>query len=459
MGTDQKKSISVFIASPGDLVPERKMFRDTIDQLNHGFGDGAGVQFEALGWEDENAEAGRRVQDVLNKQIAQCDLFVLALYGRWGQKAPDSPYASYTEEEFQVAMGLWEQHKCPEVLVFFKNVDAARIADPGPQLTQVLDFRKKLENRHDILFRAFNSEVDFGQQIDKHLRDFARGEWEKLDDQIPSVTFSKNIAGSLEAASQASEQRFRKAEENSREIAKAGTIDSVELKTAAADVSLVQQYQKEFALARAAMDAVSNQRIEDAKILFAQATEETTDLSILAAAADFYRQVNDIENSSRMVLRQASIARDRTIAAQHYLQLVPQGMMLSMVNQVLENTLAQDPPEEKAEVLDICQEIYGGAKFEKVLIDMLVHFYTLEEIVQLATFLASPVGQSSLVKQPQFTVAMMAYVQDEYLRIYRERHPKANDAAGNEAAAAEQHPPLLEAASTQQAKTGPAPQA
>ena len=35
-----KRIIKVFIASPGDLAVERRAFKDTIDELNAGFGRG-----------------------------------------------------------------------------------------------------------------------------------------------------------------------------------------------------------------------------------------------------------------------------------------------------------------------------------------------------------------------------------------------------------------------------------
>jgi len=55
-----KRNISVFIASPSDLSKERTLFRDAIKKLNAGFGDGASVEFKALGWEDTLAATGRR---------------------------------------------------------------------------------------------------------------------------------------------------------------------------------------------------------------------------------------------------------------------------------------------------------------------------------------------------------------------------------------------------------------
>jgi hypothetical protein len=44
--------IKVFIASPSDLAVERRAFKDVIDELNQGYGRGAHVTFEPLGWED-----------------------------------------------------------------------------------------------------------------------------------------------------------------------------------------------------------------------------------------------------------------------------------------------------------------------------------------------------------------------------------------------------------------------
>jgi hypothetical protein len=56
------REITIFMASPSDLTPERKAFRDVIDNLKAGFADGAGVKFTALGWEDVLAQTGRRAQ-------------------------------------------------------------------------------------------------------------------------------------------------------------------------------------------------------------------------------------------------------------------------------------------------------------------------------------------------------------------------------------------------------------
>ncbi|MFT4557459.1 MAG: hypothetical protein ACI92S_002828, partial [Planctomycetaceae bacterium] len=140
-----KRSISVFIASPGDLAIERRAFRDCIVKLNEGFGEGANVEFEALGWEDTLATTGRRNQGVINQEIDRCDVFILTMYLRWGQEAPDSEFSSYTEEEFHRALERFKGTGRPEIFVILKKISASRMADPGPQLQQVLDFRRELE--------------------------------------------------------------------------------------------------------------------------------------------------------------------------------------------------------------------------------------------------------------------------------------------------------------------------
>jgi hypothetical protein len=80
--------IRVFIASPGDLAPERALFRDTVAELNAT--SGASTEFEALGREDTLAVTGARPQGVINEKVDVCDIFVLALYRRWGQDAPEA---------------------------------------------------------------------------------------------------------------------------------------------------------------------------------------------------------------------------------------------------------------------------------------------------------------------------------------------------------------------------------
>jgi hypothetical protein len=429
MKKSDPRQISVFIASPGDLAPERKIFKDTIDTLNAGFADGARVKFLAIGWEDVLAETGRRPQSVINQQLELCDVFFLVLYTRWGQPAPDSKFSSYTEEEFRLALKLWRKKKSPEVLVFFKTVDSTFVADPGREFKKVLDFRSELEKGRVTFIRSFNSEMDFGKEVDRHLRAFARGEWQALDDPSSEIKFSKAQEEALTKAERAAEQRVERAQKRKASF-KQGTNGKKKNIVATVDLSLVKSVQADLALARAAVDAAGAGRTQDARILFAKATEGTTDLSILAVAADFFRKVGDLDNASRLVQRQAAIARDRRVAVEHYLALVPQGFLSTIQEQMLSFMLAQSPPEVADEVRSINLEVFGGGRMERMIADIMVKHYTASEIVGLARFLASPVGQSSLQKQPAIMAEMMALGRSEFQRVLLKRHPELADTIG-----------------------------
>ena len=80
------RTIHVFIASPGDLAVERRAFKEVIDALNDGFAAGAGVKFVPLGWEDTLSKVGRRPQDEINKDVDRCNVFILAMHRRWGER-------------------------------------------------------------------------------------------------------------------------------------------------------------------------------------------------------------------------------------------------------------------------------------------------------------------------------------------------------------------------------------
>ncbi len=86
----------VFIASPGGLQNEREAFRKTIVEANE---DALyrGAIFIPVGWEDTFAGVGRP-QEIINRDLRECDYFVLLLADRWGTPTGSgNDYSSGTE--------------------------------------------------------------------------------------------------------------------------------------------------------------------------------------------------------------------------------------------------------------------------------------------------------------------------------------------------------------------------
>jgi len=275
-----KRNISVFIASPGDLANERRQFREAIKLLNVGFADGANVEFEALGWEDTLASTGRRNQSVINEEIDRCDVFLLVMHRRWGQEAPDAkPYTSYTEEEFHRALNLWKQHSKPEIFIFFKRVDPASEADAGPQLKKVMDFRKHLEESRQILYRYFDDEQSFSDEIDRHLRAFVKGDLPKTEQNAELVVLPLDVLKRIQEAENLVNQKMREAAEaRDAEKEHRTKIEAMQLQ-----------------IAQDAANLSKEGKIEFARQKFAELVTETINLDVLFLGYEFYSRTGDLD--------------------------------------------------------------------------------------------------------------------------------------------------------------------
>jgi len=164
----------VFIASPSGLEPERAAFVKTLEGYNLGEAIPQQAMFFHVRWEDTLAGVGRP-QELINQDLDKCDYFVLVLWDRWGTPPGDSEYTSGTEEEYRRAMEHLHdrpQYPLKEIIVFFKNVDDQRRRDPGDQLRKVLDFRKRVEDAHLLLYYTFDDTAEFEEKLRRHL-----GKW------------------------------------------------------------------------------------------------------------------------------------------------------------------------------------------------------------------------------------------------------------------------------------------
>ena len=281
-----KRKIRVFIASPGDLRDERQAFRDAVDDLNTGFADGANVEFESLGWEDTLASTGRRNQGVINEDIDKCDVFILTMHRRWGQPAPDAEhYSSYTEEEFHRALERWKTTSTPEIFVFFKHVDAASEADAGPQLQQVIDFRKQLEATRQVMYHYYEDPTTFKKKVDSHLRAYAKGELSNTDQNKHIVILPIAALAEVEQAKKLAEQKAKEAEH---------AHDAKEKLYLRVEAMQLQMAEDAAQLSREG-------KIEFAREKMTQLVSETTNLKILSLAHEFFSRTGDLESAFRVL--------------------------------------------------------------------------------------------------------------------------------------------------------------
>ncbi|HEX2094010.1 MAG TPA: DUF4062 domain-containing protein, partial [Longimicrobiaceae bacterium] len=178
------KGYRVFIASPGGLQAERKAFRDTLYEFNDIHAVQKNAIFLPVGWEDTPGGMGR-AQDHINEQIRTCDYCIILLHNWWGMPpAKDGAFGSGTEEEFDVAVKCKNNPKMDmkDVVIFFKHVEANQLGDPGPQLSKVLEFKKKLEEEREHLYENFDDVRSFEQKLGRLL-----GKWLRKHEGVPPM--------------------------------------------------------------------------------------------------------------------------------------------------------------------------------------------------------------------------------------------------------------------------------
>lgn len=152
---DMKK---IFLASSAELKEDRRDFEILINRKNKDWV-ARGVFLELVIWEDFlDALSQTRLQDEYNKEIRNCDLFVMLFWTKVGR---------YTEEEFETAVGHFKKTKKPFIFTYFKDTQGS--AAPTVDAS-VGAFQEKLKALGHFYTRYENVDglnLHFTQQLDK----------------------------------------------------------------------------------------------------------------------------------------------------------------------------------------------------------------------------------------------------------------------------------------------------
>lgn len=158
---ENRKIIKVFLGSPGDLVEERQAAKSVVEELNSIFAESHGYQIDLIGWENTVSNYGRP-QEVINRELNRCDVFVGMMWRRWGTP-PDNEgrFTSGFEEEFVTSESRLAATGSPEMSLFFKEVSPEILRDPGEDLRKVQAFKQGIINKKTILFQSFVDTREF----------------------------------------------------------------------------------------------------------------------------------------------------------------------------------------------------------------------------------------------------------------------------------------------------------
>ncbi len=186
------KNLRLFIAAPSDMNAERARLSLVVEDLkalaNH-----VGVVLELVDWRQAVPDLGRPEQIILDQlQPDSWDIFIGILWHRFGTPPQQwdlqtgREYLSGTEEEFQVAYRLWQQHHRPRIMFYWcKRNPAFDDVDPI-QLQRVKAFFAGFAPSadHPGLYQIFDTTESFERLVRKNLTDFLLQYAEQVNQQF-----------------------------------------------------------------------------------------------------------------------------------------------------------------------------------------------------------------------------------------------------------------------------------
>ena len=171
--------LQVFVASPSDVVEERKILEEVIEEFNLTWGDTHNLRLELVKWETHTRPGfGEDAQDVINEQIGdEYDIFLGIMWGRFG--SPTNRAESGTEEEFDRAYSRFK--KSPgdlQIMFYFKDAGIPPSKMNPEQLTKVQEFKKKIASEYGGLYHSFETTEEFRTKARIHLSNLVQ-DWKK----------------------------------------------------------------------------------------------------------------------------------------------------------------------------------------------------------------------------------------------------------------------------------------
>ncbi len=118
------QKLRIFAASPSDMAPERAKIEAVASTLKP-LADSLGIVLEVVDWSSVVPDMGRPEQVILDQvKPTSWDVFIGVLWHRFGtptggkDKNTKQEYLSGTEEEFNTAYRLWQNHQRPRIMMY-----------------------------------------------------------------------------------------------------------------------------------------------------------------------------------------------------------------------------------------------------------------------------------------------------------------------------------------------------
>ena len=179
---DNAKIVRIFVASPDDVLEERKRLDQVVQSINIAHAERTGVHLDVLGGK-QNTYPGfsTDAQAVINDQISQYDIFIGIMWLTIGSPTPRAD--SGTIEEYERAKACFDQdQKSIELMWYFKTASPLSMENFDPdQYGRVLEFKKQVSTDGGF-YKEFTTSDNFAQLLHIHLIK-AVNNWQKNQEE------------------------------------------------------------------------------------------------------------------------------------------------------------------------------------------------------------------------------------------------------------------------------------
>lgn len=159
--------ISLFVASPGDVLERHGPVDHVVSQLNATTCRDLGVVIDVKRWESDAPRGpAERLQGAINPMLDDAEIVLIIFWRRFGTPSGVAP--SGTAEEYMRAMSGWRARGHPRALLYFCETPAAppRHLSEAEHILEVTRFRNAAEK--DGLVGLYRTETEFSERL---LRD------------------------------------------------------------------------------------------------------------------------------------------------------------------------------------------------------------------------------------------------------------------------------------------------
>jgi hypothetical protein len=168
--TRKLEAIRVVVASPGDVMKERRQVDEAVDELNKTLANPRGLHLDVWKWETDaspgfHADGPQGRIDELMK-IDDADIVIAIFWRRFG--TPVSDAGSGTEHELRRAEEAWEAKGRPAIWIYFSSEKYSPTPSDLEQVPKILALQDSLKKALWYKYQRRN----FAKTIRQHLADF-----------------------------------------------------------------------------------------------------------------------------------------------------------------------------------------------------------------------------------------------------------------------------------------------